>query len=164
MKTTHNHTRISKISMVFCFAIVFGSVLSAQPHAGLNANYLDEVFKRLDTFMASTEETVKYVPPSGEVEEINDAMESLELLANYIEIAIRYEAPTIETAELNEAVERLDLLATSIEDEIRYRAPVEDQGNALEYADNDNYRKTDANSNYNADEFLTFTSVSAEEK
>jgi tetrahydromethanopterin S-methyltransferase subunit G len=162
MKTTHNHTRISRISMVFCSAIAFGSVLYAQPHAGSDANNSDEVYNRLETLMASTEEAVKYVAPSVEADEINEAMESLELLANNIEMAIRYEAPTIETAELNEAVERLDELASSIENEIRYRVPVEEQANVLEYAENDNNKKTDAN--FKVDEFLTYNSVSADNK
>jgi len=160
MKTTNNHTRLSRIFLALCSAIVFGSVLYAQPHAGSNANNSAEVFNRLETFMASTEEAVKYVAPSVEVDEFNEAMESLELLANNIEMAIRYKAPTIETAELNEAVERLEVLACSIENEIRYRVPVEEQDNAVEYADNDNNEKTEFNSN--ADEFLTYNSVSAE--
>ena len=162
MKTTHDHTRISRISMVFCSAIVFGSALNAQPYAGSDANNSDEAYNRLETLMASTEEAVKYVAPLVEVDEINEAMESLELLANNTEKAIRYEAPTIEKAELHEAVEKLDVLASSIENEIRYRVPVEEPANSLEYADNDNNKKTDANSN--ADEFLTYTSVSAEKK
>ncbi len=64
MKTTNNHTRISRISMVLCSAIVFGSVLYAQPYAGSNANNSDEAYNRLETLMASTEEAVKYVAPS----------------------------------------------------------------------------------------------------
>ena len=66
MKTTNNHTRISRISMVLCSAIVFGSVLYAQPHAGPNANNSDEAFNSLETLMVSTEEAVKYVAPSVE--------------------------------------------------------------------------------------------------
>jgi hypothetical protein len=158
MKTTHNHTGICRILMVFCSALAFGSVLYAQPHAGSNANNKDGVFNWLEVFMATTEEAVKYVAPPNEVDEINEAMENLELMATNIEMDIRYVAPTVETAILTEAFERLDVLASSIENEIRYRAPVEDQANAVEYADNDTNKKTDANSN--ADEFLTYNAVS----
>jgi hypothetical protein len=134
MKTTHNHTGISRISMVFCSALAFGSVLYAQPHAGSNANNSNEAYYTLETLMATTEEAVKYVAPSAEVDEFNEAMESLELLANNIEMAIRYKAPTIEAAELNEAVEKLEVLAISIENEIRYRVPEEEQTHSVEFA------------------------------
>ena len=102
MKTTVNHTRISRISLILCSAITVGTSLWAQPFSGLNFGRVGEATSRLETLMISTEEAVKYVAPSVEADEINEAMESLELLANNIEMAIRYEAPTIETAEQNE--------------------------------------------------------------
>jgi hypothetical protein len=134
MKTTNKNTHICRISMVFCSAIAFGSVLYAQPYAGSDGNSSDEVYSRLETLMASTEEAAKYVAPSIVEDEITEAMERLELLANNTEMAIRYEAPTIITAELNEAVERLEVLASNIENKIRYRVQEEEQTNEVEYA------------------------------
>jgi hypothetical protein len=82
-------------------------------------------------------------------------------MANNTEMTIRYEAPAIETAELIEAVEKLDVLASNIENEIRYRVPVEEQqADAVEYAENGNNKKADVNSN--ADEFLSYNSVTEE--
>jgi hypothetical protein len=144
MKTTNKNTRISRISMVLCSAIAFGSVLYAQPHAGSDANNPDEAYNRLETLMANTEEAAKYVAPSIDAPEVIEAMERLELLANNTEMAIRYEAPTIETAELNDAVERLEVLASNIENEIRYRVQDEDQTNSVEYASEQNNQENEA--------------------
>ena len=77
------------------------------------------------------------------VDEFNEAIERLELLANNIEMAIRYEAPTTETAELNEAVERLEVLASTIENEIRYRVADEEQTNEVEFATEQNNQKNE---------------------
>jgi len=143
MKTTNKNIRISRISMVLCSAIAFGSVLYAQPYAGSDTNNSDEVYNRLETLMASTEEAVKYLAPSVDDAEINEAKERLELLANNIEMAIRYEAPTIVTAELNEAVARLEVLASNIQNEIRYRVREEEQTNAVEFASEQNNQENE---------------------
>ena len=138
MKTTNNRRSASSIATVLCAVIACGTSLWAQSDAGSNTCE-DEVYNRLGALMANTEKAVKYIAPSTDDAEINEAFERLELLANETERTIRYEAPSSVNDQLNEAVERLEMLASHIENEIRYRVRDEEQTNAVEYVVQENY-------------------------
>jgi hypothetical protein len=143
MKTTNNYNRASRMATVLCAVIAFGTSVWAQSDAGSNTTSEDEVYSRLETLMTRTEEAVKYVAPSVDAAEYNEAIVRLELLASEIEKTIRYEAPSSVTDQLNAAVERLDVLASNIENEIRYRAKDEEETNAVEYAVQENNRENE---------------------
>jgi len=134
MKTTKNLNRASKMATALYAVIALGTSVWAQPYANSNSTSTEEIYNRLETLMASTEEAIKYKAPSVNEVEVNEAMERLEFLANKIEQTVRYEAPSTTTAELNEAVERLEILASNIENEIRYKVHDEEQANSVEYA------------------------------
>jgi hypothetical protein len=175
MKTTTNNNRASKMAAAFCTALVFITGIWAQPNPDNYKNSLYESFSRMEAIIARTEEAVKYVAPAvkdwNEItwaeqnaiqEELVNCVRRLDMLAAKIEKALKYKAEQVVPDDTESAWERLEMLANNTENEIMYRVPVEEQANAPEYAAHDNNQEKDADSDSNAEEFLSFNPVTEE--
>ena len=175
MKTATNYNRASKLATALGAALVFVTGIWAQPNPDEYRNSLDESFSRMEAIIACTEEAVKYVAPAvkdwNEVtwveqkaiqEELVNCVRRLDMLAAKIEKALKYKAEQVVPDDTESAWERLEMLANNTENEIMYRVPVEEQANAPEYAAHDNNQEKDADSNSNAEEFLSFNPATDE--
>ena len=175
MKTTTNYNRAGKLATTLGAALVFATAMWAQPNPDDYRNILDESFSRMETIIARTEEAMKYVAPSAENrdevswteqnairEELADCVRRLDMLAAEIEKTLKYKAIPVVPEETESAWDRLEMWANNTENEIMYRVPVEEQANDPEYAANDNNQEKDADSNSNAEEFLSFNPATDE--
>jgi len=175
MKTTINCNRAGKLATTLGAALVFATGMWAQPNPDDYRKSLDESFSRMESIIARTEEAVKYVAPSADVqdeitweeqnalrEELANCVRRLDMLTAKIEKALKYEAVSVVPDEIESAWERLEMLANNTENEIMYRVPVEKQVNSPEFAANDNNQEKEADSNSNAEEFLSFNPAAEE--
>jgi hypothetical protein len=133
MKTKMNISRLKRVAMTAGFAVLLVTALTAQPNPERPASDDLSAIARLDNLMNNTAALIQYNAPEVyatdefktviEKNEVEIALNNLELLANETRQAILYVAPD---EEVDNALQSLDLLADAAEKEMVYTVPAED--------------------------------------
>lgn len=115
MKTTNKTNRTCKMATVLMAVLVYGTVLMAQSQPDVSTtNDVNEALGRLNAFVDSTEQSLRYTAPMDIYDDIRAAYE------------------------------RLEWVAQKTEQEIMYRAPEAEQENAMEFAEIENAEAIEA--------------------
>ena len=124
MKTRMNISNLKKLSLtVFASLVMVTPNLRAEDNESASAALIN-----LEIFMSVQAQSLKYVAPAYEMEDVTVAMDRLENFADMSEASLKYEAPAVDEMSLLHAeLERLELLAAETEVSLTYKAPVEDE-------------------------------------
>jgi hypothetical protein len=122
MKTKNNISNLKKMAVTIAATMV----LTTSTFAGSTSSKNEMVSaSRLESLMTATEQSIRFVAPAEESQEVFYAVEELNALAETTEASVKYVAPAAEeeTEEVAVAIEGLDRLASVTEAAVAFKAP-----------------------------------------